>query len=102
MNWEDIQGVGWYPLKIFEYLSSQRPILATGGLGDDLIQELLEYTKAGNYVKTIEDMKNCIIKSYISYKHGGKMIYNGDLFKINEYSYKATSKKYAEILDDLI
>jgi len=101
LNWEDIQGIGWYPLKIFEYLSAQRPILATGGLGDDLIQELLEYTKTGNYAKTIEDTKNCIINSYISYKHSGKIIYNGDLLKINEYSYKATANTYAEILDDL-
>jgi len=102
LNWEDIRGRGWYPLKIFEYLAAQRPILATGGLGDDLIQELLKYTKAGDYAENIDDIKNCIINSYISYKHGGKMVYNGDSFKIDEYSYKATSKKYVEILDDLI
>lgn len=102
LNWEDIRGRGWYPLKIFEYLAAQRPILATGGLGDDSIQELLKYTKAGNYAKNVEDIKNIIVNSYANYKQNGKITYNGDLLKIDEYSYKETSKEYAKILDNFI
>jgi len=102
LNWEDIRGRGWYPLKIFEYLAAQRPILATGGLGDDSIQELLKYTKAGNYAKNVEDIKNIIVNSYANYKQNGKITYNGVLLKIDEYSYKETSKEYAKILDNFI
>ena len=34
-NWEDEKEKGIYGLKVFEYFSSQRPILATGGFPED-------------------------------------------------------------------
>ena len=99
LNWEDQRERGWYPLKIFEYLAAQRPILATGGSGDDVIRELLEETKAGTYAISVEDIKNILRELYSEYKHKGKISYNGNMGKINKYSHREMARKFAEILN---
>ncbi len=43
-NWEDASEPGVFPIKCFEYLAAERPILATGGHGGDGIEELLDKT----------------------------------------------------------
>jgi glycosyltransferase involved in cell wall biosynthesis len=99
LNWEDQRGKGWHSLKIFEYMAAQRPILATGGLGNDAIKELLDETKAGIYCKTIEDIKSSLRELYTGYKLKGKISYNGDMAKINKYSHREMARKFAEVLD---
>lgn len=99
LNWEDQQEKGVYPLKVFEYLSAQRPILATGGSGDDVVEELLNETNAGRYAPSVDDIKGILRKLYLEYKLRGKLSYNGDLEKINKYSYREMARKFAEVLD---
>jgi hypothetical protein len=100
-SWEDQREKGWYPLKIFEYLAAQRPILAIGGSGDDVVKELLDETKAGMYAPTVEDIKSILGELYAEYKHKGKIGYNGDIEEINKYSYREMARKFAEVLDNL-
>lgn len=102
LNWEDQRERGWYPLKIFEYLAAQRPILSIGGSGDDVVKDLLDETKAGIYCKTVEDIKEVLSKLYSEYKRKGKISYNGDTEKINKYSYREMARKFAEVLDRTI
>lgn len=101
LNWEEEEGKGCYPLKTFEYLAARRPILATGGLGDDVIKELLDETKAGTYAKEVEDIKSILKELYLEYKRNGKITYNGDMKKINKYSCREMARKFAEVLDRL-
>ena len=101
-NWEDQREKGVYPLKIFEYLAAQRLILATGGSGGDVIEELLDETNAGMYSPTVEDIKSILRELYSEYKQKGKIDYSGDLEKINKYSYREMARKFAEILDSQI
>jgi hypothetical protein len=101
LNWEDKQEKGVYPGKVFEYLAAQRPILATGGFGNDVIENLLEETKTSLYCKTGEDIKKVLSELYSEYKLTGKVSYNGDIAKINKYSYREMARKFAEILDSL-
>jgi len=101
LNWEDWREKGTYTLKVFEYLAAQRPILATGGSGDDVIERLLNETKAGVHGSRIEDIKSILSDLYSGYKLKGKISYNGDRAKINKYSYREMAKKFAEILDDI-
>ena len=102
LNWEDPREKGVYPLKIFEYLAAQRPILATGGFDNDVVQALIDETNSGIYCSTIEDIKNTLRELYSQYKLNGKITYNGNMEKINEYSYREMARKFAEILDNMV
>jgi len=99
LNWEDQLEKGVYSLKIFEYLAAQRPIIATGGFGGDVVEKLIEETKAGVYCKDVENIRIALSEMYSEYKHKGKTRYNGDIEKINKYSYREMARKFAEILD---
>ena len=102
LNWEDQRERGWYPLKIFEYLAAQRPILATGGSGDDVVKKLLDETNAGMYAKEVKDIKSILKELYLEYKQKGKISYSGNTERIDKYSYREMAKKFAEALDNLI
>jgi hypothetical protein len=99
LNWNNQQGRGWYALKMFNYLAAQRPVLAVGGLGNDLAKELLEKTKAGQYGIAVEDIKGILRKLYSEYKLTGRINYHGDIKEINKYSHREMARKYAEVLD---
>jgi len=101
LNWEDRRERGGYTLKIFEYLAAQRPILVTGGSGDDVVKELLDETKAGIYCQTVEDVRRTLRELYAEYKSRGKISYSGNIEKINRYSYREMARKFAEILNRL-
>lgn len=101
LNWEDPREKGCIMLKVFEYLAAQRPVLATGGFGDDVTKELLDETKAGIYCRNAREIKSILRKLYSEYKHKGKVDYHGDIEKINKYSYREMARKFAEILDGL-
>lgn len=100
-DWEDPQEHGVYPGKVFEYLAAERPILVTGGSSDDVISELIDETNAGMYGSTVEDIKKILGELYSEYKLTGKVTYNGEIEKINKYSYREMAMKFAEILDSL-
>ena len=101
LNWDDQRVRGWYPLKVFEYLAAQRPILATGGSGDDVIRDILDETEAGVYAKDAEGTKDILGELYSEYKSKGEINYKGNIEKINKYSYREMAKKFAEVLDGL-
>ncbi len=100
VSWEDQREKGWYPLKVFEYLAAQRPVLAIGGSDNDVVRELLDETKAGMYAPTVEDIKSILKELYLEYKRNGKISYNGDMGKISKYSYREMARKFAEVLDN--
>jgi hypothetical protein len=101
LNWDDPYEKGVYPLKVFEYLASLRPILSTGGFGDDAIETLLKETRAGVYCKTVEDIKSALKTWYSEYKDSGKVTYGGDIREITKHSYRGMARRFAEILEGL-
>lgn len=101
LNWEDPKEKGVYPLKLFEYLSAQRPILASGGFPKDDIEKLLVETKAGVYAPTVEEIETSVLSFYEEYKRTGRVCYNGDLKEIDKYSYREMAKKFADMLNQV-
>ena len=101
LNWEDQQERGVCPRKTYDYLMAQRPILATGGFGNDVVERLLDETNAGIYAPSVEDIKSVLRELYSEYKLKGKIGYNGNIEKINKYSYREKAREFAEVLDSL-
>ncbi|MFC2044677.1 glycosyltransferase [Chloroflexota bacterium] len=100
LKWEEPKERGTYTSKIFEYLGAGRPILATGG-SEDIVNRLLNETKAGTCASTVEDIKRNLAEMYGEYKLKGEVTYRGDKAEINKYSHREMARKYAEILDRL-
>lgn len=99
ITWEDPKEKGAYSGKIFEYLGAHRPILATGGFGGDVVEELIKETKSGYYCPSIESTKRELKKLYSEYQLKGTVSYHGSLKEINKYSYHEMAKKFAEVLE---
>lgn len=100
LKWEDPKVPGVYTGKIFEYLAARRPVLATGG-SDDVVNELLDKTKAGICSVTVDHIKNTLEELYKEYKLKGEVTYRGDESEINKYSHREMARKFSEILDQL-
>jgi len=101
LNWEDQRERGVYTTKIFEYLAAQRPILAIGGSGEDVVKKLLDETKSGVYCKNMDNVKDWLYHFYLEYKQKGEVSYKGDMEKSDKYSYREIAKKFADILNQI-
>lgn len=99
LNWEDPKISEFWPSKGYEYIATQRPILAIGGSGEDATKKFLNETGAGFYCKTIEDIKNTLGELYAEYKRTGKVHYINNTDKISKYSYREEARLFANVLD---
>ena len=101
LKWNDPEQKGVYTAKIFEYLAAKRPILAVGDY-EDVVDNLLEDTKAGVSAKAIDDLKDVLLNLYHEYKQKRIISYNANEIAINKYSQKEMARKFAVILDEFI
>lgn len=101
-NWEDMNKRGWYPLKFFEYLAARRPILACGGFPEDDFAQVLRKTKAGTYAVTVGDIEVALLHLYREYREHGHVSFTGDVEQMQEYSYPEVTKRFAEVLNNLV
>jgi hypothetical protein len=100
LKWSDARQRGLYTAKIFEYLAARRPVLAVGGF-PDVVDQLLDETKAGVSGQTNEDIKALLLRLYREYKLTGAVSYSSDEAEINKYSHREMARKFASILDSL-
>ncbi len=101
LDWEDTKQKGVYTGKIFEYLGSRRPILATGGTPDNVIDKLLKDTKAGIHATTTEEIQKAIKQLYDEYRTKGEVAYLADESAVNKYNLREIARKFTEIFDSL-
>jgi len=101
LNWEDQAQPGIYTTKFFEYLAVRRPIIATGGYGNDVIEKSLSITQAGVYLKDIKSIEKYLINFYNSYQKNGKVPYNGINSEIEKFNFINLSKKFTNILNQI-
>jgi hypothetical protein len=100
-DWDDPKEKGVYTGKIFEYLGSRRPVIATGGVKGNVIDTLLAETKAGDHAITVENVKNTLKNMYLEYKRSGQVSFRGDTSEINKYSQREMAAKFAGILSNI-
>jgi glycosyltransferase involved in cell wall biosynthesis len=101
LKWNDARQRGAYSAKIFEYLAAGRPILAVGGY-HDVVNELLDKTKAGICDFAVEDIKKTIKELYHEYRLKGMIAYNGDESTVDKYSHREMAREFAVVLGQLI
>ena len=94
INSEETRGI--IPGKLFEYLSSKRPILAIGPEKWD-VQKILQQTRSGEYFQYSEKarLKNLILQYYEAYKNGDSNFVKGD---IQQYHRKNLTQKLANLI----
>jgi hypothetical protein len=101
LKWNDPGQRGAYLAKIFEYLAARRPVLAVGGF-PDVVDQLLNETRAGVSGQTGEEIKALLLPLYQEYRASGAAGYSGDEAEVNKYSHREMAKKFVEILDGLV
>ncbi|MBF0532471.1 MAG: glycosyltransferase [Candidatus Omnitrophica bacterium] len=98
LTWMNPKENGVYTGKIFEYLISQRPILAIGAAGPHVVRQLLEKTKAGYFASDETTLRQIILQCWEEYLRNGRVAYQGITDEINQYSHMEMAKKFAEKL----
>ena len=98
LQWEDASEEGIFPLKLFEYLDSGRPVLATGGLASGEIADVLNETRAGVVAVTMEEVEQTLLKAYEVFLAGNPPEYRADLTVIARYSYSGCASRLSDYL----
>jgi len=101
LNWEDSTEKGVATTKLYEYLGSGIPILATGGFGEDYIEDILYQTKAGFYCKTEEEIK-LQLKSWLEeWRTSNYIEMKRDEAVISYYSYENIAGRLVKIFEEV-
>ncbi len=96
-GWKGHKGI--YSTKIFEYLGARKNILIAPG-DDDVIDELLDITKAGNVANSPDEFCNHLSNAYRQWETNGTITYFGIEKEILKYSRENQTEKFAkEILN---
>lgn len=96
--WDHPDETGVYTGKIFEYLTSKRPVLAVGG-PKGVIKTMLKETNAGGYASTVEELKDVLLTFYSEYKTNGSVRYSPDTVNRDAHSQKEMARKFSGILN---
>ena len=88
------------PGKLFEYIASNRPIIAIGPKNSD-IEAIIDETGSGIYLNYPEEelLKNHILECYMKFKEGMLFVHSKD---ISKYSRRELTKKMVVTINKLI
>ncbi len=86
--------------KVFEYVSSERPVLCLGPQGSD-VERLLKETKTGNFVEMDDTagLKKNILHFYTAFRKGALSVEPENL---TQYTRKNLTEKLSAIFDQLM
>lgn len=102
LDWEDSTEKGVCPLKTFEYLGAQRPILAIGGVERNVVDLVLDRTKAGIHAITNKNISEALKHFYQEYKQMEQLPYHGITEEINKYTQRRMTGEFVEILQRFV
>ena len=97
LDWDDPDELGVHPGKVFEYLGARRPIIATGGVKGNVVDELLKETGAGYHAVSVEETEQALLGCYQEWKDKGRVEYHG--VGVERYTFREMTRKYVELLD---
>ena len=100
LNWE-LSDKGTTSLKLIEYFFSRRPVLLTGGVGDNLIARTVLRTGAGRVAVSKEEIKAGILEYYREYMERGEVSSHGIAEEIEKFDSKHMATAYSEFLESV-
>jgi hypothetical protein len=92
---------GFYTGKIFDYLSSKRPIISFPG-GNDLIDDIYEKTGSGYNFKSGKDLCAYLQKAYAEWSELGHVNFNPNQYEIAQYSREKQVEKLARLIHEYL
>ena len=91
---------GWYPVKLFEYYASGKPILLCPS-DKDVMEEFVLKTNSGFVANTVEECE-AILRECLAKKQNGEIIlFERNLVEGEKYSRRYQTKILAEHLDSI-
>jgi|GEM_PF-2205618 len=90
---------GTIPGKVFEYLGARRNVLVTPS-DDDEVHSIIRETGCGLSSSDVDEVTRFLKEKFKEWKEGGQPKYNGDAFRINQYSRENQVKEVARLLDE--
>ncbi len=97
LDWDDPDELGVHPGKIFEYLGARRPIIVTGGVKGNVVDELIKETCSGWHAVDVPETERVLEKCYREWKRTGRVAYHG--VGQERYTFREMARKYVELLE---
>lgn len=92
---------GWYPIKVFDYLSVQQPILLCPS-DDDVLEKIITETRSGYVLNDKESIVRLLNEMYDKWEKGQPSKLDIEQSKILYYSRENQAKRLAEIVDEIL
>ena len=99
ISWNDEKEKMFIPGKIYEYFALGKPVLSIG-YKEGSLKDLIDQTKVGYHVSTLESTKEVLLKLYDEFLEKGRVELNSDIH-IEDYSMENMAKKFADLLNGI-
>ncbi|MBQ2961897.1 glycosyl transferase GT4 family protein [Methanobrevibacter sp.] len=99
ISWDDEKEKMFIPGKVYEYFALRKPVLSIG-YKEGSLKDLIEETKVGYHVSSLDSTKEALLKLYDEFIEKGKVELNADI-NIEDYSMENMAKKFADLLNEL-
>ena len=99
ISWDDEKEKMFIPGKIYEYFALKKPVLSIGHKEGSL-KDLIEETKVGYHVSSLESTKKALLDIYNEFIEKGAVELSSDI-NIEDYSMENMAKKFADLLNEL-
>ena len=99
ISWDNEKEKMFIPGKIYEYFALKKPVLSIG-YKEGSLKDLVEETKVGYHVSSLESTKETLLDIYNEFVEKGTVELNSDI-NIDDYSMENMAKKFADLLNEL-
>ena len=99
ISWDNEKEKMFIPGKIYEYFALKKPVLSIG-YKEGSLKDLIEGTKVGYHVSSLESTKEALLNIYDEFVEKGTVELSSDI-NIEDYSMENMAKKFADLLNEL-
>ena len=99
ISWDNEKEKMFIPGKIYEYFALKKPVLSIG-YKEGSLKDLIEETKVGYHVSSLESTKEALLDIYNEFIEKGAVELSSDI-NIEDYSMENMAKKFADLLNEL-